>query len=106
MACTSSSIRDCCGGPTNTRSRRSATLNYKATPQCPPSFPSSHKSATLEREIMGRNTCDVVQSGLKINSQERILWRFDCDIGSPSPNNPDVVNRTIPDTIVSRTTTL
>lgn len=56
---------------------------------------------------MRGGACDVVQSGLKADSHEKILWRFDCDIGSPiSPNNPDVVNRTLPDAIVSRTTTL
>ncbi|KAF5284017.1 hypothetical protein FQR65_LT13624 [Abscondita terminalis] len=99
--CTSSSIRDCCGGPSNSRARRSATLNYKPTPQCPPSF---NRSATLGRDGVRGGTCDVVQSGLNTNLEERILWRFDCDIGSC--NNPDVVNRTLPDAIVSRTTTL
>lgn len=54
--------------------------------------------------MVSSGTCDVVQSGLKPDLQDKILWKFDCDIGSP--NNPDVVNRTLPDAVVSRTTTL
>lgn len=71
------------------------------------------KSATLGRQKSGNacannsgsgGTCDVVQSGLQQTIPDKILWKFDCDIGSP--NSPDVVNRTLPDAIVSRTTTL
>lgn len=46
------------------------------------------------------DTCDIVQSGLK---PDKILWKFDCD---NSGNNPDVINRALPDAVVTRTTTL
>lgn len=64
------------------------------------------KSATLGRHksASAKSECDVVQSGLQQTQPDKILWKFDCDIGSP--NSPDVVNRTLPDAIVSRTTTL
>ncbi|KAJ8934285.1 hypothetical protein NQ314_013471 [Rhamnusium bicolor] len=65
-------------------------------PQCPDL---GMKSATLGRNEQRNNTtCDVVQSGLQQqNIPDKILWKFDCDIGSP--NSPDVVNRTLPDAI-------
>ncbi|KAH0809036.1 hypothetical protein GEV33_013756 [Tenebrio molitor] len=95
FTCTSSAIRDCCGGPSNSRPQKAATLNYRATPQCPDL---AKKSATLGRNSgFCRDACDVVQSGLHQDVPDKILWKFDCDIGSP--NNPDVVTRTLPDAI-------
>ncbi|KAJ3629294.1 hypothetical protein MTP99_013692 [Tenebrio molitor] len=96
FTCTSSAIRDCCGGPSNSRPQKAATLNYRATPQCPDL---AKKSATLGRNSgFCRDACDVVQSGLHQDVPDKILWKFDCDIGSP--NNPDVVTRTLPDAII------
>ncbi|KAK9744048.1 hypothetical protein QE152_g8149 [Popillia japonica] len=96
----SNAIRDCCGGPSNPKPQRSATLNYKSAPQCPPYM---LKSATLGRNIMS-SACDVVPN-IKANFDDKILWKFECDISTP--NNPDVIaNRILPDAVVNRTTTL
>lgn len=123
LTCPSSAIRDCCGGGqlTQHRPQRAATLNYRATPQCP-DLSAAAKSSTLGRRAAAATTntdsgfcrgetCDVIQSGLiqehhQTDVSDKILWKFDCDIVSAT-NNPDVVTRTaLPDAIVSRTTTL
>ncbi|XP_050513026.1 glutamate receptor ionotropic, kainate 2-like [Diabrotica virgifera virgifera] len=83
--------------------QKAATLNYKVDLHCPDL--GATKSATLgrSRTVVGpQNPCDVVQSGLNVS--DKILWKFDCDIASP--NSPDVVTRTMPDAVESRTTTL
>lgn len=99
FASTSSAIRDCCGGPSNSRAR-SATINYRNRQTCM-SF--RQKSATLGNRSKD-TSCDILKSGNIQQAGDKILWRFDCDI--PSPNNPDIINRTVPETIETRTTTL
>ncbi|KAJ8975645.1 hypothetical protein NQ317_003937 [Molorchus minor] len=89
--------------------QRAATLNYRTTPQCPDLGAKSTSLGRCDQQCGGGGgaACDVVQSGLDHHQQnipDKILWKFDCDISSP--NNPDVVNRTLPDAVVSRTTTL
>lgn len=127
FACTSTTIRDCCGGP-STAAAKAATLNYKM------GGAESMRCATLSRASSLRRfvsigdrvnsdssaedtyhqsepyaqQCDVVVTrgaGGKIlvsgtDIPDKILWKFD-DIGG---NNPDVV--ALPDAMVNRTTTL
>ncbi|KAF7274109.1 hypothetical protein GWI33_013211 [Rhynchophorus ferrugineus] len=135
FACASTTIRDCCGGPSTSTAPKAATLDYRPGQPGPDVSRRPARTASVRKivSVGGLNyraddpdesycsatqPCDVVVtrtgtgkfivSGGGADIPDRILWKFDCDINGG--NSPDVVSggggQMLPDAVVSRTTTL
>nr|XP_023027710.1 uncharacterized protein LOC111515744 [Leptinotarsa decemlineata] len=94
--CPPTKITDHDGGPSSSRLPKAAILMSGS------SSLTAVRTSTIGRtkQQFINTACERVQGGVeKENIPDKILWKFDCDIGVS--NNPDVVSGTFPGELVN-----